>query len=296
MRILRPSTDGSPANRFFPHLRADCGDVIFAFPIFILGEEPADDRSNIEDFEIRCWHQSDRHLLRLARGLTKTHILPPGVVSHHVLKAAASLRKVPNVQCRRSIRICKGIKHAFLSGVDTHELVRSGERQGAKHQRINGAENRSVGADSQSKSEYGDSGKARAFAERPGAVAQVTEEMFEPRQAPGFAHILCDQCGVAEGSARGVVGLNFRCAALLLLLGLEVDVGLQLALEIVFQITPPKQQRQLGFKPVPHNLYSSPALLLVTPQWTPGASPTQSLWPVVSISILRKRVVSCRPS
>ena len=60
------------------------------------------------------------------------------------------------------------------------------------------------------------------------------------------------------------MGLVFRCAALLLLLGFQVDVGLQLALQIVFQIPPPKQQRQLGSKPVPHVRYSSPDAGLIT--------------------------------
>jgi len=72
---------------------------------------------------------------------------------------------------------------------ENNQLLRIRVGQRTKQDSADNREDRSVGADAESESEYGDGGEAGIFSEHAGAVANVLKDGVEPSAGADFADV-----------------------------------------------------------------------------------------------------------
>jgi hypothetical protein len=118
---------------------------------------------------------------------------------------------------------------------DADEILRLGERQRAKKNVVDEAEDGSVGADAQSQSEGRDQSESGRFSEDTAGVAKVLGESFEEREgalvADGFLGLL-EATELKKGLAAGFVG---RKAATNVVVDVELEVRGEFGVEFAFE-------------------------------------------------------------
>ncbi len=117
--------------------------------------------------------------------------------------------------------------------VEPDEAVGVGEREWAKDDGVDDAEDGGVCADAERESEDGDEGEAGIFAERAKGVAEILGEVVEYRGDTALvARGLLDQGDVAEFAVSAFGGLLRRGAAVLEIGGGHLEMGLEFGVEV----------------------------------------------------------------
>ena len=118
--------------------------------------------------------------------------------------------------------------------------------QGTQQHGIDDAENRRVGADSESGGQDRHRREAAVMVQHPAAVAEILHEAVQPHAAPRLTGVFADERGVAESAPRGIASLLRRRAIVALFFRFEFQVRAQFAIQVRFppasipaHVTPP---------------------------------------------------------
>ncbi len=110
-------------------------------------------------------------------------------------------------------------------------MLRVGDRDGAKHHRVDEREDGGIGADAERDRDDDDGGEDGRFANAAQGEAQILREMIEPRGDPNSARVFHHPGNVAEFAHGGVAGFFGRHSAGDVVLGFDVDVILDVGFE-----------------------------------------------------------------
>ncbi len=149
-------------------------------------------------------------------------------------KAARSLKVV--LRARRSTKsgirvaeICLGLSARFRRG------GRDGQVEGIEEHGIEDAEDDDVGADAEGEGEDRGNGKAGRMAQLAERVAEVAREAFENECGVGGGDAFAGRGGVAEAEDGFAAGFFRRHAAGHILVGAQIDVGLQFGVDVAVE-------------------------------------------------------------
>src|SRR5262245_47879297 len=117
-----------------------------------------------------------------------------------------------------------------------HQAIRLGVGQRAEQHAVNHAENRRVGADTQSQRDDGSQCEAWFLRQHSKAIAEVLPEIFEPSHAPRVATTLLRLLDSTESLASRVARLLRIHPRPDVLLGLSLDVIAQLLVKFALHL------------------------------------------------------------
>ncbi len=210
--------------------------------IIAIGEHATRDRSHAQRVEIAPGDQLDVDLLETAAGDAAVRAVEDAADRGDVLEDLVATTKISKERVRKELRAsvrreprATGRKRA----AEETQLLRVAHRQGAKHQRVDEAEDGGVGADAESQRQDRDDRESRLPRKHPRAVADIADAVGQPGPDPDIAGLVERQRLAAERATRRERRLRGRPAAVFQLTLLQDAMEFHLFGEVVVELPPP---------------------------------------------------------